>query len=93
MAAASWHDAAKWDAVSPWGAKRKLSQFDASEWDALSARRAFRKRHPGFDPQNGMHFPDGAPSGNRVPESRLRVGHRFRMAPSAETVSHFDFAE
>lgn len=39
------------------------------------------------------YFPDDASSGNRDPEYRLRVGRRFRMAPSTETASHFDYAE
>lgn len=34
-----------------------------------------------------MHFPDGGPSGKRVPESRLRTGQTFRMKHSAETAS------
>lgn len=30
-----------------------------------------------------MRFPNGVPSGNRVPEYSLRVGRRFRLRPLA----------
>lgn len=32
-----------------------------------------------------MRFPNGVPSGNRVPEYSLRVGRRFRLRPPAWT--------
>ena len=37
--------------------------------------------------QGGMRFPDGSPGGKRVPESALRLGRSFRMAPQAETAT------
>ena len=37
--------------------------------------------------QAGMRFPDGSPSGKRVPESALRLGRSFRMMPQAETAT------
>lgn len=33
--------------------------------------------------KNGTRFPNGVPSGNRVPEYSLRVGRRFRLRPLA----------
>lgn len=56
-------------------------------WDTLSGWQHPRKPCPSLDAQNGMHFPDGGPSGKRVPESRLRAGQTFRMKHSAETAS------
>ena len=37
--------------------------------------------------QTGTRFPDGSPGGKRVPESALRLGRSFRMAPQAETAT------
>ncbi len=37
--------------------------------------------------QSGTRFPDGSPGGKHVPESALRLGRSFRMAPQAETAS------
>ena len=37
--------------------------------------------------QTGTRFPNGSPSGNRIPESALRLGRSFRMMPQAETAS------
>lgn len=37
--------------------------------------------------QGGTRFPDGSPGGKHVPESALRLGRSFRMAPQAETAS------
>ena len=37
--------------------------------------------------QAGTRFPDGGPGGKRVPESALRLGRSFRMAPQAETAT------
>ena len=34
-----------------------------------------------------MHFPDGASSGKRIPESKLEMGFIFLMAGSAESSS------
>lgn len=47
--------------------------------DTLSGRKLPRKPCPRLSAQNGMRFPDGMPSGNRVPESRPRTGHAFRL--------------
>ena len=37
--------------------------------------------------QTGTRFPNGGPGGKSIPESRLRLGRSFRMAPQAETAS------
>ena len=37
--------------------------------------------------QTGTRFPNGSPSGNRIPESALRLGRSFRMTPLAEAPS------
>ena len=37
--------------------------------------------------QSGTRFPDGSPGGKHVPESALRLGRSFRMAPQAETAT------
>ncbi len=37
--------------------------------------------------QTGTCFPNGGPGGKRVPESALRLGRSFRMAPQAETAT------
>lgn len=37
--------------------------------------------------QSGTRFPNGGPSGKRVPESALRLGRSFRMTPLAETAT------
>ena len=37
--------------------------------------------------QSETLFPDGSPGGKRVPESALRLGRSFRMAPQAETAT------
>ena len=37
--------------------------------------------------QTGTRFPDGSPGGKHVPESALRLGRSFRMAPQAETAT------
>ena len=56
-------------------------------WDTLSGWQHLRKPCPRLSAQNGMRFPDGMPSGNRVPESRPRTGQTFRLKRPAETVS------
>lgn len=56
-------------------ASRNLS----SEWDSFSGRRLKRKVHPGIRAQNGSRFPNGGPSGKRIPEFRLKLGHTFRF--------------
>lgn len=38
--------------------------------------------------QNGPLFPDGMPSGNRVPESGPRTGHTFRLKAIPKSLSH-----
>ena len=37
--------------------------------------------------QAGTRFPDGSPGGKFIPESALRLGRSFRMAPQAETAT------
>ena len=37
--------------------------------------------------QSGTRFPDGSPGGKHVPESALRLGRSFRMAPQAEAAT------
>lgn len=37
--------------------------------------------------QTGTRFPNGGPGGKSIPESRLRLGRSFRMAPQAETAT------
>ena len=56
-------------------------------WDTLSGWQHPRKPCPRLSAQNGMRFPDGMPSGNRVPESGLGTGRALRLSPSAETAS------
>ena len=56
-------------------ASRNLS----SEWDSFSGWRLKRKLQPGIRAQNGTRFPNGGPSGNRIPESRLKLGRTFRF--------------
>lgn len=56
-------------------------------WDTLSGWCARQKPCPRLSAQSGMRFPDGMPSGNRVPESRPRTGHAFRLKRPAETAS------
>lgn len=51
----------------------------SSEWDAFSGWRLKRKLRPGICSENGMRFPSGGPSGKRIPESRLKLGHTFRF--------------
>lgn len=51
----------------------------AVEWDMLSQWQLKRKAHPGIRAQNGTRFPSGGPSGKRIPESRLKLGHTFRF--------------
>lgn len=51
----------------------------AVEWDMLSQWRPRRKVRPGIRAQNGTRFPSGGPSGKRIPESRLKLGHTFRF--------------
>ena len=38
-----------------------------SEWDSFSGRRLKRIVHPGIRAQNGTRFPNGGPSGKRIP--------------------------
>ena len=63
------------------------SQNSGSDWDAVSGRRLKRKLHPGIDARNGIHFPDGASSGNCNPESSRRAGRAFPTAAQAESSS------
>ena len=42
-------------------------------------RRPRRKIHPRIPAQTGMRFPDGASSGNCIPESAFRPGYTFRF--------------
>ena len=37
--------------------------------------------------QAGTRFPNGSPGGKRIPESALRLGRSFRMAPQAEAAT------
>ena len=37
--------------------------------------------------QSGTHFSNGGPGGKSIPESALRLGRSFRMAPQAETAT------
>ena len=37
--------------------------------------------------QAGTRFPNGGPGGKSIPESALRLGRGFRMAPQAETAT------
>lgn len=37
--------------------------------------------------QSGTRFPNGGPDGKSIPESALRLGRSFRMAPQAETAT------
>ena len=37
--------------------------------------------------QTGTRFPNGSPGGKSIPESALRLGRSFRMAPQAETAT------
>ena len=37
--------------------------------------------------QGGTCFPNGGPGGKSIPESALRLGRSFRMAPQAETAT------
>ena len=37
--------------------------------------------------QSGTCFPNGGPGGKSIPESALRLGPSFRMAPQAETAT------
>ena len=37
--------------------------------------------------QTGTRFPNGGPGEKRIPESALRLGRGFRMAPQAETAT------
>ena len=37
--------------------------------------------------QSGTCFPNGDPGGKSIPESALRLGRSFRMAPQAETAT------
>lgn len=37
--------------------------------------------------QSGTHFPNGGPGGKSIPESALRLGRSFRMAPQAEAAT------
>lgn len=37
--------------------------------------------------QTGTRFPNGGPGGKSIPESALRLGRSFRMAPQAETAT------
>lgn len=53
------------------------SQNELSEWDELSQRCFYRKLRPGFDAQNGIHFPErstcgGIPTLLRGPLVELR---------------------
>ncbi len=58
---------------------RALSKrYGNAGWDALSQWRPRRKVHPGIRAQNGTCFPNGGPSGKRIPESRLKLGRAFR---------------
>lgn len=54
-------------------------------WAAFSQRPRQRKAHPNLDAQNGMHFPDGGPSGKRIPESGLRTGCAFQTTGQRKT--------
>ena len=56
-------------------------------WDTLSGWQHPRKPYLRLSAQNGMRLPYGIPSGNRVPESRPRTGHAFRLKRPAETAS------
>lgn len=47
--------------------------------DTLSGWQHPRKPCPRLSAQNGTRFPDGMPSGKRIPESRPRTGHAFRL--------------
>lgn len=58
-----------------------------SNWGTLSSWRHPRKPYLRLSAQNGMRLPYGIPSGNRVPESRPRTGHAFRLKRPAETAS------
>lgn len=57
-------------------------------WDTLSGWQHPRKPCPKLSAQNGMYFPDGMPSGNRVPESRLKLGRSFRFPAVPKSTSH-----
>lgn len=47
-----------------------------------------RKVRPRFQAQTGPHFPVEPSTGNRVPQSKLRMGRAFRNRPLWESASH-----
>lgn len=53
----------------------------------LSQWQLKRKARPGIRAQNGTRFPNGGPSGKRIPESKLEMGFIFLMTGSAENAT------
>lgn len=66
------------------------SQISASEWDAVSESALKRKLRPGIPAQTGMRFPNGASTGNCIPESSLREGRIFPRALKRKLRPGFD---
>ena len=46
-----------------------------------------RRKENALATQAGTRFPNGSPGGKRIPESALRLGRSFRMAPQAEAAT------
>ena len=76
-----------------WSGKpnKHVKVYDPHEWAQLAdclrqARR--RKVRPRFQAQTGPYFPVEPSTGNRVPQSKLRMGRAFRNRPLWESASH-----
>lgn len=65
------------------------SQNELSEWDELSQRCFYRKLRPGFDAQNGMHFPAEASAESASQNSGSERDALSGWHGTAETTAQF----
>lgn len=60
------------------------------EWDIVSQWALKRKAHPGIQLESGMRFPNSRPTGNRIPQFDLKMGHTFPTTPQRKVHPRID---
>ena len=73
---------AGWDTLSQRSSNGKCVPDYRLRMGCIFRMDCWRKVHPGIRAQNGTRFPNGGPSGKRIPEPRLKLGRAFRSISS-----------
>lgn len=66
------------------------SRNPTPEWDIVSQWALKRKAHPGIQLESGMRFPNSRPTGNRIPQFDLKMGHTFPTTPQRKVHPRID---